>query len=221
MIVMKEKDELQKKKRQWSREEKRDTWTVIAILASVMLVAILLSFLKSGSSGIENFSKEGSYEQQEEQESAKNILYGAGIICAGIIVIYMVKREKKRKVRKQELREIYDRQQKLEAARVRVEKARRLDRLQSERESIGNRRGRNERLGGQDYLEQRQREYKYYMEKGDDDADFEVYYDDIEEYLNDEGGIKGFIRNNSSMLIIAGSVIAFMAIAIIVFNIIF
>ena len=220
-----------KKKRKRSKEEVRDTWTVIAILATVMLVAIAISLFKSNIINPEKYSGMTNKEKQEAAEDARKITVSAGVICFGIVVVYVVKRSKNRKKNESVHPEYID-HDRVEAARRRVARAKEMAEIEQQMDmySKGSR-GRKERLGDSDsksrdrelyedkksfedmdldereaYLERRQKAYKYYMENGEDESrDVESYFDLLEDE-SENSNLSTFIKNNKRMLIVAGAV---------------
>lgn len=179
------------KKKKRSKQEKRETWAVLAILASVLIIAMVGSWITSKNINISKYSGSVSHEKQEARENARNIMIGAGVVCVGVIAVYLVKRGRRRSDEKKELEKAYMERQRIESARERVEQARMMEMLKSGQDEIKKRRGERELLGGHNadkyslsdtdsdedeqmsrekYMERRRREYQYYMENDDDES---------------------------------------------------
>ena len=216
--ILSEKDALKKlakednKKSKKYRKAKRDAWTAVAVIATVMLIAVGLSFYKSNNIEIKEYSGKSVAKEHEKRENAKNIIIGLGVVCAGILVVALVNRNKHKNdaPTKEELQRIE--QKKLSEARERVEEARR-QRLEEEANVTmmrSNREHMNHAIGGHNqglddrgnlsvmgiddreaYLERRKREYQYYMENGLDD----------DEMIESETSMQGHIhiKNTNAM----------------------
>ena len=216
--ILSEKDALKKlakednKKSKKYRKAKRDAWTAVAVIATVMLIAVGLSFYKANNIEIKEYSGKSVAKEHEKRENAKNIIIGLGVVCAGILVVALVNRNKHKNdaPTKEELQRIE--QKKLSEARERVEEARR-HRLEEEANVTmmrSNREHMNHAIGGHNqglddrgnlsvmgiddreaYLERRKREYQYYMENGLDD----------DEMIESETSMQGHIhiKNTNAM----------------------
>ena len=216
--ILSEKDALKKlakednKKSKKYRKAKRDAWTAVAVIATVMLIAVGLSFYKTNNIEIKEYSGKSVAKEHEKRENAKNIIIGLGVVCAGILVVALVNRNKHKNdaPTKEELQRIE--QKKLSEARERVEEARR-QRLEEEANVTmmrSNREHMNHAIGGHNqglddtgnlsvmgiddreaYLERRKREYQYYMENGLDD----------DEMIESETSMQGHIhiKNTNAM----------------------
>lgn len=234
---MKEKVEKEQKKsrrKKLTRQEKKDTWTLIAVVAAIMLVSIVISLYKSGITDTGEYHGMTNREKREAATDARDIMIGAGAVCLVIIVVYVVKRARRRKKNDKNFDKFSSEQERIEAARRRVEKAR-LDRIKNEADSISNtKRSRQERLGAeateiygrsvisasedtermdederQAYLERRRREYRYYMENEDEDMSDEL----IEEMMNETEFVNKKWRN---IAIICGIIVVVAIIVVII-----
>lgn len=237
--ILSEKDALKKlakednKKSKKYKKAKRDAWTAVAVIATVMLIAVGLSFYKTSNIEIKEYSGKSVAKEHEKRENAKNIIIGLGVVCAGILVVALVNRNKNKNYApsKEELQRME--QKKLSEARERVEEARR-HRLEEEanvtmtrtnrehmnhamdgyKQGLGDRANLSE-MGIDDreaYLERRKREYQYYMENGLDD----------DEMIESETSMQGRIHmkninatKKKSIIIGAGVGLAILAIIVI------
>ena len=177
-------------KKKKNNQEKKQTWAVLAILASVLLIAMIGSWLTSKSININEYSGGVNREKQEARENARNILIGAGVVCVGIIGVYFSICRKNKKKEKEAIKKAFLEKQKVEDARERVERARMMEMLKSGQDEIKKRRGEREilgkhhrektggafdniedddRLSRERYMEHRRREYQYLMENEDEE----------------------------------------------------
>ena len=181
------KEEKDKKK---NKKARRDAWTAVAILATIMLVAVGLSFYKSNNIEIQEYSGRSLAKEQERRETTRNVILGIGVVCAGVLVIALVNRSKNKveKISPEELHRIEERR--LKEARERVEEAKRNHHEEDNKVTItrSNREhmhsaseGHRGHIDGRvdmssmdmedraAYLERRKKEYQYYMENELDD----------------------------------------------------
>ena len=218
----KKKDKKTKKKKK-SNNEKRQTWAVLAILASVLIIAMVGSWITSKNINISKYSGSVNHEKQEARENARNIMIGAGVVCIGIIAVYLVKRGRRHSEERKELEKAYMERQRIESAKGRVEQARMMEMLKSGQDEIKKRRGERELLGGHDdhkyrltdtdseddekmsrekYMERRRREYQYYMENDDDES---MEGESIEGIQSEKNGRKKIILAIAGGILIIGA----------------
>ena len=185
------KEEKDKKK---NKKARRDAWTAVAIIATIMLIAVGLSFYKTSNMEIKEYSGKSLAKEHQKRETTKNVIIGLGVACTGVLVIALVNRNKNKveRISPEEMQRAE--QRKLDAARERVEEARR-NRLNEEanvtmtrgsRENMhsysdGHKGGISDRgnMSSMDmedreaYLERRKKEYQYYMDNGmEDDEEY-------------------------------------------------
>ena len=221
------KEERDKKK---NKKARRDAWTAVAIIAVVMLIAVGLSFYKTSTMEIKEYSGKSLAKEHEKRENTKNVIMGLGVGCTAILVIALVNRSKN-KVERISPEEMHRAEQrKLDAARERVEEARR-NRLNEEasvtmtrgnresmhshsdihRSSIGDR-GNMSMMDMEDreaYLEHRKKEYQYYMENElEDDEETD------ENEISSSGRTGSYRDNNKRKKIIIGVAIGVIALVI-------
>lgn len=190
------KEEKDKKK---NKKARRDAWTAVAILATIMLIAVGLSFYKSSNIEIKEYSGRSLAKEQERRETTRNVIIGLGVVCTGVLIIALVNRSKNKveKISPEELHRMEER--KLKEARERVEEARRNHHEEDNKMTItrGNREtmhseseGNRGHIDGRvdmssmdmedraAYLERRKKEYQYYMENElDEDQEDNKYKD--------------------------------------------
>lgn len=190
------KEEKDKKK---NKKARRDAWTAVAIIATIMLVAVGLSFYKTNNIDIKEYSGQSLAKEHERRETTRNVIIGLGVVCTGVLIIALVNRSKNKtdKISPEEMHRMEER--KLNQARERVEEARKnrlneeakVTMTRSNRESMhsdndGHRGNLSERTNmsmmdmedREAYLERRKREYQYYMENElDEDTDDKDYRD--------------------------------------------
>lgn len=194
------KEEKDKKK---NKKARRDAWTVVAVISIIMLIAVGLSFYKTNNMEIKEYSGKSLAKEHEKRENTKNVIMGLGVVCTGVLVIALVNRSKNKveRISPEEMQRAE--QRKLDAARERVEEARRnrlndeatVTMTRSNRENMrsysdGHRGGIGDRMNMSDmdmedreaYLERRKREYQYYMENELEDGE------EIEEDEMSSGG---------------------------------
>ena len=94
-------------KKKKNNQEKKQTWAVLAILASVLLIAMIGSWLTSKSININEYSGGVNREKQEARENARNILIGAGVVCVGIIGVYFSICRKNKKKEKEAIKKAF------------------------------------------------------------------------------------------------------------------
>lgn len=237
VIAMNEKDKKKQKNnsiRKLTKQEKRDTWTVVAILASIMLIAVGISLFQSRVIDTETYSGMTNREKREAAEDARNIMIGAGAVCLIVVVVYAIKRANRRQINEKNFNKFFSEQERLETAKKRLEKAR-LDKIKNEAENImSTGRNQQERIGDepaggyvrtgmstlndkelmddeekQAYLEKRRRQYRYYMENEGEDLPEEM----LDELINstESGGERWRI-----IAIVCG-IVAIIAMGIIIF----
>lgn len=183
------KEEKDKKK---NKKARRDAWTAVAVIATIMLIAVGLSFYKTSNVEIKEYSGRSLAKEHQKRETTRNVIIGLGVVCTGVLVIALVNRSKNKSDGPSKEEQNRAEQRKLDEARVRVEEARR-NRLNEEanvtmtrhsRESMHSRlegnqgsisdRGNMSMMDMEDreaYLERRKKEYQYYMENGMDEDD--------------------------------------------------
>ena len=230
-----EKNTKKIKNKRTSRE-KKELWTVLAILATVMLLAIVGLGIHGNAINIHKFTGSGRSQEKDDRDDARNILYGTGIICIGVIGVYIYKRSKKNKNKRKQLEKKYLEQQKLEEARERVRQARMLETLESGRAEIEKRRrervlmsGRDEKsydystddesdeLSRQEYMERRRKEYQYYMQQESDDlSDGKSILSDDYKEKNMTSVISGLLKNKKFLIAAATVVVAVIAAVILI-----
>jgi flagellar basal body-associated protein FliL len=221
------KEERDKKK---NKKARRDAWTAVAIIAVVMLIAVGLSFYKTSTMEIKEYSGKSLAKEHEKRENTKNVIMGLGVVCTGVLVIALVNRSKNKTetISPEEMHRAE--QRKLDAARERVEEARRnrlseeatVTMTRSNRESMHSHsdihrggigeRGNMSMMDMEDretYLERRKREYQYYMENDLEDGE-EV--DD--EKISSSGKSGRSYRDNKKKKIIIGIAIGVIALVI-------
>jgi multisubunit Na+/H+ antiporter MnhB subunit len=194
------KEEKDKKK---NKKARRDAWTAVAVIATIMLIAVGLSFYKTSNVEIKEYSGRSLAKEHQKRETTRNIIIGLGVVCTGVLVIALVNRSKNKSDGPSKEEQNRAEQRKLDEARVRVEEARR-NRLNEEanvtmtrhsRESMHSRlegnqgsisdRGNMSMMDMEDreaYLERRKKEYQYYMENELEDGE------EIEEDEMSSGG---------------------------------
>ena len=183
------KEEKDKKK---NKKARRDAWTAVAVIATILLIAVSLSFYKTSNVEIKEYSGKSVAKEHQKRETTRNVIVGLGVVCAGVLVIALVNRSKNKveHISPEEMKRVE--QGKLDAARERVEEARRnrlneeanVTMTRSNRESMhshydSHRAGISDRVNMSDmdmedreaYLERRKKEYQYYMENDLDDDD--------------------------------------------------
>lgn len=224
------KEEIKKKyELMMKRQRRKETITVLAILSSVFLVAILLALLKGGERMVQQITGTSLAKAHEIYKGARGAVIGMGLISAVIMIIFIVQTIKERKKNKQIKEKIapfidYDR---LEGARIRVERARknaknrdkssRIRALENEdNEYLWEHKGRiPEGMSEEEYRKRRQEEYERYMSMdfADDEEYDEDLYDDDEafnerEYQKAGGSFGRFILNHGIVIgIVIGAII--------------
>ena len=215
------KEEKDKKK---NKKARRDAWTAVAIIATIMLIAVGLSFYKTSNIEIKEYSGKSLAKEHQKRETTRNVIVGLGVLCTGVLVIALVNRSKNKveRISPEEMQRAE--QRKLDAARERVEEARRnrlneeanVTMTRSNRENMHSysdgHRGSMSEMDMEDreaYLERRKKEYQYYMENG---------MEDEEEYNTDEkskGTHLGRSKSDDSKKkkIIIGAVVAAVVLA--------
>lgn len=212
-----------------SKKNRRDAWTVVAILAVIMLLAVGLSFYKTSNIEIKEYSGRSVAKEREKAENTKKVIVGLGVLCGGILVIALVNRSKN-KTSKLSANEFNKMEQKrLEDARARVEAAKR-NRLNEEAMGVlGKGRSRGESFGSQSYnssmgdrnhfndldiedraayLERRKKEYQYYI---DNDLNEEV--EEQESFIGNFVSAKNVNKSTKKYLYIGLSVLAVILLA--------
>ena len=226
------KEEKNKKK---NKKARRDAWTAVAILATIMLIAVGLSFYKSSNIEIKEYSGRSSAKEHERRETTRNVIIGLGVACTGILIVALVNRSKNKDVSisKEEMQRIE--QRKLDAARERVEEARK-NRLNEELNATVSRTNRGSthsimeghkgsisdsgNMSTMDmedreaYLERRKREYQYYLEHDDDESIGEDDFED--EKLSKNGTSRGGIKKFWNKKTITYGIAALVAVIVIV-----
>lgn len=115
--------ELKKKEKAIKKQRNKDLWAALASLGSVMLLALAIAWLKSGESVVREFVGHDIEKTREIYESTRNVLFGAGFISLLVVIIYIVKRIKYRR-KSAKVEEAFIDYDRLDAARARVERAR-------------------------------------------------------------------------------------------------
>lgn len=225
------KEEKEKKK---NKKARRDAWTAVAVIATIMLIAVGLSFYKTNNMEIKEYSGKSMAKEHQKRETTRNVIVGLGVLCTGVLVIALVNRSKN-KVERISPEEMHRAEQrKLDAARERVEEARRnrlneeanISMTRSNRESMhsysdDHRGGISDRGNVSDmdmedraaYLERRKKEYQYYMENEFEDDD------ELEGNLSVKGSNIGRSKSDDSKkkkIIIGAAIAAVLVIAIII-----
>ena len=168
-------DKMEKDKRKLDKEAKkrrnRDVWTVLAILASVMLLALAIAWLKSGESVVKKFVGDDPEQAKQLFETTRNVLFGAGFLSLIAVIIFIIKHIKYRK--KKEVANAFIDYERLDAARARVEKARmeregKLDKpgdrdIYNDYTDNRNLMNRHNGMSEAEYRKMRQEEYERYM----------------------------------------------------------
>ncbi len=226
------KEEIKKKfELMMKRQRRKETITVLAILSSVFLVAILLALLKGGERMVQQITGTSLAKAQEIYENTRNAVIGMGLISSIIMIIFIIQTIKEKKKNKQIKEKIapfidYDR---LESARIRVERARkdakkgdkssRIRALENEdNEYLWKHKSRiPEGMSEEEYRRKRQEEYERYMRMDfadEEDADEDLYDADGEEVFDKKSNqsifdsFGRFILNHGIILgIVAGAVI--------------
>lgn len=226
-------DKLEKDKKKLDKEARkrrnRDVWTVLAILASVMILALAIAWLKSGEAVAKKFVGDDPEQAKQLFETTRNVLFGAGFLSVVAVIIFVIKHIKYRKRPKVTNAFIdYDR---LDAARARVEKARmeregkpdvtrdrdNYDRYSEELHSNDRHNGMSEA----EYRRMRQEEYERYMSMDfSEDSSRKSYGIDEEnpeliETMSLADKIKDFISEHLWQVCLGASVIVVMIGAII------
>lgn len=108
------------------KQNRKDLLTVLAILSSVFVHALLIALLKGGEKMIRNFTGSSVAEAREIYNNTRNVLMGLGIISLIIMIVFIIqciKEHKKNKRMKTERKAFID-YDRLEMAKIRVAKAR-------------------------------------------------------------------------------------------------
>lgn len=225
--------ELNDEAKELKRQEIKDVLTVLAILSSVFVLALLIAWFKSGERIIKEFTGSSMAEARKIYESSKTAILCVGILSLLVLIVYVAYSVQERKKRKQKrnAKKAFIDYDRLEMARIRVEKARmeakkqgkksssskldKYERLKNLNEDTYNRMPKTKGMTEEEYRRLRKEEYDRYM-----NMDFE---DDIESddnlfgkaYLDDEAEdyetytfldrIKSFVSNHSvAICIITG-----------------
>ena len=222
------KEEKDKKK---NKKARRDAWTAVAVIATILLIAVGLSFYKTSNMEIKEYSGKSLAKEHQKRETTRNVIIGLGVICTGVLVIALVNRSKNKvdSVSPEEMKRVE--QKKLDAARERVEEARRnrlneeanVTMTRSSRETMhSNYDGHRGGISGREdmsamdmedreaYLERRKKEYQYYMENDMDEED------ELEDNFSSVGNkvSRGKSNNGNKKKIIIGAAVAVVALAI-------
>lgn len=217
------------------KQNRKDLFTVLAILSSVFVHAVLIVLLKGGEKMIYNFTGGSVSEAREIYNNTKNVLMGIGIISLVIMIVFIIQcvREHKKNKRMKEERKAFIDYDRLEIARVRVARARleaqkNGDKSFKDDEFIENQRyKRYQGMSEAEYRKLRQEEYEKYlsMDFADDEKNSMLeewekleseYNDEYKEYTRFER-LKLFISEHILIIgIVAGvAIIAIMAAVII------
>ena len=169
--------EIRKKKKLEKKKKNKDVWAALASLASVMLIALTIAWLKSGEIVARQIVGEDVEKIRTVYETTRNVLYGAGFFSVLAVVIYIIKKIKYKE--KHSVEEAFIDYDRLDAARARVEKAR------AERQSASMdvyeqnyrdtycreilRNDNLDRMTTEEYNRMRQQEYERYLSMDFDD----------------------------------------------------
>lgn len=251
--MTKEEQKKEEIKRQYElklkRQKRKELITVLAILSSVFVQALLIGLIKGGARMVQDLTGGSLAQAKEIYDDTKTALIGIGIISLIIMIIFIVqciKDRKKRKHAKKDKKAFID-YDRLEMARVRVAKARmeekhgkrsytrlddrmsRIDALEKEdAEYLSRHRQRTHKgMTETEYEKLRQEEYERYMNMdfSEDENEEDLYEEGMDEY---EYGyeeytrfekIKAFIKRNIMIIAIMSGVVVFAIIAVIIISI--
>lgn len=232
-------DKMSKDKKKKDKKEKRrknkDLWTALAILSSVMILALAIAWLKSGESIVREIVGGTEEENRQIFETTRNVIFGAGFLSIIVVVIYIIKRLKYRK--KPETGTAFIDYDRLDVAKARVAKAhmekksgegagrRNDDSLYEYEDTID--RKRPEGMSEAEYRAMRQREYQKYLsmdltDDEDDDTDGFSYgnrdedddyeemglFESIKEYISEHKLISGIVAGAVAVTVIVTVILA-------------
>ena len=233
----KKKYELRMKK-----QRRREVITVLAMLSSVFIVAFLLALLKGGERMVHNFTGGSMAKAKEIYNNTKVALVGMGIISGIIMAVFLIQTIKERKNRTHNRKEKeafidYDR---LEMAKIRVEKARmeakknefskknardrsiRLSALEQDDNEFfrSHKANKYDVMSEEEYRKYRQEEYERYMSmdwSSDEDEEhlLEMYVEGLTD--NEEDSFSKVVKNllmDHKMLIGTGAVVLLLIVAL-------
>ncbi len=227
------KQEYNDESKELKRQKTKDVLTVLAILSSVFVLALLIAWFKGGERIIKEFTGSSMAEARKTYEGTKTAILCVGILSLLVLLVYVaysVQERKKRKHKRNAKKAFID-YDRLEMARVRVEKARmeskkqgkkgyssqldKYERLKNVHEDTYDRMPKMKGMTEEEYRRLRKEEYERYMNmdflddiKNNDNLFGRVYLDeetdDYEEYTFFDR-IKNFVSNHSVVIcIIAG-----------------
>lgn len=163
--------DIRKREKLNKKKKNKDVWAALASLASVMLIALAMAWLKSGESVARQIVGEDVEKIKTVYETTRNVLFGAGFFSVFAVVIYIIKKIKYRE--KPNVEEAFIDYDRLDAARARVERAR------AERQSMSvdknddrymdtysgevSRSNKPEGMTREEYNRMRQQEYERYL----------------------------------------------------------
>ncbi len=184
------------------KQRRRETITVLAILSSVFIVAILLALLKGGERMVQDITGGSMAQAREIYKNTKSALIGMGIISSIIMVIFLIQtiRDRRKRKLKEMAKEPFIDYDRLEMAKIRVEKAHmdakknkslssrsndrsiRLRAMEKEDNEylFGHRGNQYEGMSEEEYRRYRQEEYERYMSM-DMNEEEEKWPDDMDE----------------------------------------
>lgn len=240
------KKELSEEEKEMQRQKRKDLFTVLAILSSFFVFAILIAWLKGGERIIKEITGNSTAEAREIYKGAKNAILGIGVLCLIVLlsyVVYNIRDKKKRKHKKNEKKSFID-YDRLEMARVRVEQARmeakkqgkktssvnveRYKNLKDIDEKIYNKKNTPPGMTEEEYRKMRKEEYDRYMsldfsEDMNDDNPFYTAYNDeeMDEYEDYTifDRIKEFVREHGVVIVIIAGVSVLAIVAAIIIGI--
>lgn len=139
------------------KQKRKELLTVLTILSSVFVNALLIAVLKGGERMVRDFTGGSLAEAREIYENTRNALIGIGIISLIIMLVFIVqcvKERNKNKRAKQNKKAFID-YDRLEMARVRVAKAHQDAKKQGAKAAVND----NNRYRRLDELEREDKEY--------------------------------------------------------------